>query len=79
MTISSGRTQLFSIQTREDTVSYIRELITNSLPPSSDDLTSYCYVFFDRPDTLIESVLSANGVSLKIEHLSDAISFVRFP
>lgn len=79
MTISSGRTQLFSMQTREDTVSYIRELITNSLPPSSDDLTSYCYVFFDRPETLLRNILSANGVSLKIEHLSDAISFVRFP
>ena len=74
----SGRINLFSMQTREETVSYIRELIEASLPPLSDELTSYSYVFFDRPDDLIMSVERATGIALKIEHLSDTISYFRF-
>ena len=66
------------MQTREETVSYIRELIEAHLPPSSDEHTSYCYVFFDRPDELIMSVERATGISLKIDHLSETISYFRF-
>ena len=75
--INDGK-QLFTRETREDTVAFIRDLVYEELTPVSDRETAMSYVFFDYSQNFVQSFLSDHGLAFEIENLSDTISFIRF-
>lgn len=69
---------IFTRDTREETVTIIRDLVAGSLIPTSDKSTSVSYVFFDYPEDFISTVLKDKDLAFEIERLSESISFIRF-